>query len=329
MLQVRGATSVLGGVMVLDHVDLDVPTNSVAALLGASGSGKSTLLRTIAGLQPRAHVTWNGRVLDEVPVHERPFGLMFQDHALFPHLDVGANVAFGLRMHHHPDPASRVAEVLELVDLAGFQRRDPATLSGGESQRVALARALAPGPELLMLDEPLGALDRELKDRLLDELGALLRELATTAIYVTHDHDEARTVADSVTILENGCVLQSGPIRTVWDHPASSAVARFLGYEAEAEIAVQDGIWTTPWGTMRGWGIEDGTHTIVIPPHAVEFSRAGQLAGSAESHRYVGGRAELRVSGNGSSLTGPSDGAPPPRGTRLNFDIHPGSVLRF
>ncbi len=179
MLEVRGLTVRYDGAApaALDEVDLDVDPGEVVAVLGPSGCGKSTLLRAVAGLVPveQGSVSLAGRDLDGVATHERGVGLMFQDYALFPHRDVGDNVAFGLRMRGvaRRDRDERVAELLDLVGLPGAERRSVAALSGGERQRVALARALAPAPGLLMLDEPLGALDRSLRDRLVLELGEL------------------------------------------------------------------------------------------------------------------------------------------------------------
>jgi thiamine transport system ATP-binding protein len=190
---------------VLDHVSLAVKTGEIVALLGPSGCGKSTLLRVIAGLQvPDAGtVRWDGDELSGVPPHRRGVGLVFQDLQLFPHKDVGANVAFGLRMQgaSRGATASRVALLLDMVGLPGFERRRVATLSGGEAQRVALARALAPEPHVLLLDEPLGALDRDLHDRLAVEVRDLLRHVGITAIHVTHDLEEARTIGDRLVVL--------------------------------------------------------------------------------------------------------------------------------
>jgi thiamine transport system ATP-binding protein len=190
---------------VLDHVSLAVKTGEIVALLGPSGCGKSTLLRVIAGLQvPDAGtVRWDGDDLSGVPPHRRGVGLVFQDLQLFPHKDVGANVAFGLRMQGagRGATASRVALLLDMVGLPGFERRRVATLSGGEAQRVALARALAPEPRVLLLDEPLGALDRDLHDRLAVEVRDLLRHVGITAVHVTHDVEEARTIGDRLVVL--------------------------------------------------------------------------------------------------------------------------------
>ncbi len=224
-----GTTAVRG-------VSLDLAPGEVLALLGPSGCGKSSLLRAVAGLEPVAagSVSWGGRDLAGVPVHRRGFGLMFQEGQLFPHRDVAGNVAFGLRMAgvRRAAASDRVAELLELVGLAGYAQRPVATLSGGERQRVALARALAPEPQLLLLDEPLSALDRGLRDRLAGDLRAALVTTGTTALFVTHDHDEAFTVADRVAVMDAGRLLQVAAPEDLWRAPASRRVAEFLGYQA-------------------------------------------------------------------------------------------------
>lgn len=200
MLEVRGVVVVFGDRTVLDHVDLDVSDGEVVALQGPSGAGKSTLLRVIAGLLvPQAGTVRSGGVdITDLPPHRRGIGMVFQDEQLFPHRDVGQNVEFGLRMQHRPkaERAARVAELLELVGLPGVERRSVTSLSGGEAKRVALARSLAPAPPVLLLDEPLTGLDRELHDRLADDLARVLRATGTSALMVTHDADEAARVAD-------------------------------------------------------------------------------------------------------------------------------------
>jgi thiamine transport system ATP-binding protein len=205
MLEVRDVTVSFGGPPVLDGVSLAAAEGEVVALLGPSGSGKSTLLRVIAGLivPDGGSVLVDGRDITEVPTHKRGIGMVFQDEQLFPHRDVRANIAFGLQMQRQPANTidRRVAEMLELVGLDGFGRRDVASLSGGEAKRVALARSLAPAPRAVLLDEPLTGLDRELHDRLAVDVGRILRAAGTTAVLVTHDHDEATAVADRVVRL--------------------------------------------------------------------------------------------------------------------------------
>jgi ABC-type Fe3+/spermidine/putrescine transport system ATPase subunit len=209
-----------------------VDAGETVCLLGASGSGKSTLLRIIAGLEPleAGRVLWDGADLAPTPPHARDFGLVFQDYALFPHLTVFDNVAFGLRMRNLPkvEIQNRVAESLETVTMRGFESRRVTELSGGEQQRVALARALAIRPRLLMFDEPLGALDRSLKEDLLNELRSILRHTNIPAIYVTHDQEEAFAIADRVLLLHEGVIVREGSPAQVWNDPQSAWVARFL-----------------------------------------------------------------------------------------------------
>ncbi|MCU1504180.1 MAG: putative thiamine ABC-transporter ATP-binding protein [Ilumatobacteraceae bacterium] len=207
MLELRDLTVRFGDRTIVDELSIAVGAGEVIALVGPSGSGKSTVLRVIAGLlQPDAGtLVIGGRDVSTLPAHLRRVGMVFQDDQLFPHLDVAGNVAFGLRMRHDPRRTvdRRVAEVLQLVGLAGFGPRRVGRLSGGEAKRVALARSLAPSPAVLLLDEPLTGLDRELHDRLVVDLAALLRETGTTAVLVTHDLEEAAAIADRVVRLPN------------------------------------------------------------------------------------------------------------------------------
>jgi ABC-type Fe3+/spermidine/putrescine transport system ATPase subunit len=216
----------------LRGISFSVAEGETVCLLGASGSGKSTLLRMIAGLEnpERGQILFSGHDLAQTPTHLRDFGLVFQDYGLFPHLNVFDNVAFGQRMRNLPadEIKSRVAALLKKVNLTGFESRKTTDLSGGEQQRVALARALAPQPRLLMFDEPLGALDRTLKESLLQELRSILHETKIPAIYVTHDQDEAFAVADRILLLHDGEIVRAGTPAEVWSNPGSAWAARFL-----------------------------------------------------------------------------------------------------
>ncbi|MBM3661110.1 MAG: ABC transporter ATP-binding protein [Actinobacteria bacterium] len=258
MLEVAGLVVRYDRVPALDGVDLRVGDGEVVCVLGPSGGGKSTLLRTVAGLEAPAEgaIAWDGRDLRDVPPHLRRFGLMFQDHALFPHRDVAGNVGFGLRMQGIDAPTirARTDELLTLVGLPGFADRPVRSLSGGEQQRVALARALAPNPRLLMLDEPLGALDRALRERLVDELRAIFLRRERAVLLVTHDHEEAFALADRVVVLRDGRVEQDADAATVWARPATAFVAGFLGYNVTtafgSQIAVRpEGLTLTPDGS--------------------------------------------------------------------------------
>lgn len=233
MLEVDALNVHLGGNHILRDVSLTVADGDTVAVLGPSGSGKSTLLRAIAGLVPVASgsITWDGRDVTKVPTHLRGFGLMFQGYALFPHMDVAGNVGFGLRMAGAPpaEVANVVESALERVGLSGFGDRTIADLSGGEKQRVALARTLAPEPEFVMLDEPLGALDRSLRERLLVETRKILRDKGVTALVVTHDRDEASALSHRLALMRDGTIVQSGTLDEILTRPADDWVDGFLG----------------------------------------------------------------------------------------------------
>ncbi|WP_344397616.1 ABC transporter ATP-binding protein [Streptomyces vastus] len=276
MLTLDEATVRFGRRPALDAVGLDVAEHEIVCVLGPSGSGKSTLLRVVAGLQPldSGWVFLDGRDLGGVPAHKRGVGLMFQDHQLFPQRDVGGNVAFGLRMHGASKAQQdvRVRELLELVGLPGAASRAVASLSGGEQQRVALARALAPRPRLLMLDEPLGQLDRSLRERLVVELRELFGELGTTVLAVTHDQGEAFALADRVVVMRDGRIAQSGTPLEVWQRPADEFVARFLGFENVADASVSGEAADTPWGKVPvPDGAPQGEVTLLIRPAGVRL----------------------------------------------------------
>jgi len=240
----------------LKGISFSVGAGETVCLLGASGSGKSTLLRIVAGLEtPEAgRLCWDGEDLAPVPAYRRGFGLVFQDYALFPHLNVFENVAFGLKMQNLPSGTIklRVTNALEQVNLSGFEGRDVTDLSGGEQQRVALARALAPRPRLLMFDEPLGALDRNLRERLIDELRRILHTSRIPAIYVTHDQEEAFSLADRVLLLHEGQIVRDGTPAEVWREPGSAWAANFLETGNIFEGVLRpDGVVESPWGALR------------------------------------------------------------------------------
>jgi len=232
MLEVKDIWKSYQGQPLLRSISFRVAAGETVCLLGASGSGKSTLLRIIAGLEfaEQGQVLWAGEDLASVPPHRRVFGLVFQDYALFPHLTVAGNIAFGLQMLDLPrdEIDGRVMRTLDKVNLAGFEDRRVTELSGGEQQRVALARALAPDPRLLMFDEPLGALDRNLREQLMAELRRILRLSGVPAIYVTHDQEEAFFLADRVLLLHEGRIIREGTPAEVWTDPGSVWAARFL-----------------------------------------------------------------------------------------------------
>jgi thiamine transport system ATP-binding protein len=262
MLRVESVTVRFDGKPALDGASIDVADGEVVTLLGPSGSGKSTLLRVITGLQRPDHgsVLLDGEDLGTVPPHRRGIGLVFQDHALFHHRDVAGNIAFGLRMRNDDSDRveRRVREVLALVGLSGLERRSIATLSGGEQQRVALARALAPEPRVLLLDEPLGSLDRRLRDRLLEDLDELFARLGVTALYVTHDQAEAFALGDRVAVMREGRVVQTGTPDELWAGPSDADVARFLG------LSVHDGVAIRPEAVdvRLATGVEPGDGVV-------------------------------------------------------------------
>ena len=339
LLEIVDVAKSFGETPVLRGVSFGVERGEIVCLLGPSGCGKTTLLRLVAGLEQAdaGRVCFDGRDLAQVPIHERGFGLMFQDFALFPHKNVFDNVAFGLRMSGMEKDAlrRRVAEMLDLVDLRGYDTRRVHELSGGQQQRVALARSLAPSPALLMLDEPLGSLDRTLREELMGELRRILKTVVVppraapadsvpehsqsrrsmTAIYVTHDQQEAFAVADRVILLNTGRIEQEGPPVALYRRPANRFVARFLGMHnlltgrllsdpQASEVAVM-----TPIGTLRGLTAapaltQGDAVTVVVRPDAarwmqpVEDKRPSEnmLHGQLRALSFRGSQVKIEVS---------------------------------
>lgn len=311
MLRVDELTVRFGDVVAVDRVSLQSAAGERLAVLGPSGCGKSTLLRAIAGLEPASGtVTIDGVDLASVPPDRRPVGMMFQDHALFPHRTVEQNVAFGLRMAgiDTDEQRRRVGELLGLVGLDGFGPRSIATLSGGEAQRVALARALAPGPRLLLLDEPLGSLDRHLRERLIGDLPDVLASTATAAIHVTHDHDEAFAIGDRIAVMHAGRLLQAGSPQEVWTRPASLTVARVLGHTNE---------------------IDDGGETVVWRPDALVLDPDGPHEATVERVHFRGIDHDVRLRTDDGRPLRFSLADPLSSGDRVRFRIDPERVIRF
>ena len=333
MLEVTNLTVRFGDKTALDRVDLTVSDGEILAVLGPSGSGKTTLLRVIAGLQAQesGSLAWDGEPLDQVAAHERGFGLMFQDYALFPHRSVAGNVAFGLRMAGMaPDRIQeRVAVVLDWVGLPGYQDRSVGNLSGGEQQRVALARALAPAPRMLMLDEPVGSLDRGMRERLVGELRHLFVERGITTLYVTHDQEEAFGLADRIVIMKDGAVAQEGTPEQVWRQPADEWVARFLGFDNIADATLADGFAETSFGRFEVAGELFGRHRVVIRPDGFTVSEDGTIEGTVVTRSFRGGHYQLQVAtGAGALLEMEIDEHPVPTvGEAVRLRIDPDAVV--
>ncbi len=269
----------------LQDVSFTVQESETLCLLGPSGCGKTTLLRLLAGLEmpDEGRILLNGQDITLVPSHLRGFGLMFQEYALFPHKDVFGNIAFGLRMQglDRAAIASRVDRVLNLVGLVGFEHRDVNQLSGGERQRVALARSLAPQPLLLMLDEPLGALDRALRERLMDDLPDILRRAGVTTITVTHDQEEAFALGDRVVLMRDGRIVQIGTPEDVYRRPASVWSAQFLGLTNLLDASLVGQHVRTEVGTLQVAGMQASAWNskavlqMLIRPEAARLDDSG------------------------------------------------------
>ena len=317
MLELDGVTIAYDGVPAVRDAALSLPDGSVLAVLGPSGCGKSTLLRAVAGLEPVAagRISWDGRDLGATPTHRRGFALMFQDGQLFDHLTVARNVGYALRLRRvaHHDRERRVGELLDLVGLGGYAARMPATLSGGERQRVALARSLAAEPRLLLLDEPLSALDAGLRERLAGDLAEILRAAGTTTLLVTHDHEEAFTVADRLVVMRAGRIVQQGDIGEVWAAPVDPDTALFLGYarvldgDAAAHVLATGGLGPARAVALRRSALavapQGPLHGVVRSARAtpeqirlvVDLDGVGEVDAVASTDRHPGPGERVRV----------------------------------
>jgi len=284
IVRIEGATKRFGAVVAVDNVDLEIARGELFALLGGSGCGKSTLLRLLAGLETpdSGRILIDGEDMTGVPPHRRPVNMMFQSYALFPHMDVATNVGYGLRRDGAPksEIAARVAQVLALVRLEELGARKPSQLSGGQRQRVALARALIKRPKILLLDEPLAALDRKLREGTRFELVRLQEQLGLTFIVVTHDQEEAMSMASRLAVMNAGRIVQTGAPHELYEQPASRFVADFIGIANILEAGPGQ------WLALR---------PEKIALHAEPADAAHTMAGRIVDIAYEGGRSLYRV----------------------------------
>ena len=300
-LRVSGLHKSFGAVHAVAGLELEIEAGTICALLGPSGCGKTTALRLIAGLEDAdaGRIELAGRVLEgdgaAVAPEKRRIGMVFQDYALFPHLDVAGNVAYGLGRRRGGEGgrnSDRVREVLELVGLGSAAGRPVHELSGGQQQRVALARALAPTPELILLDEPFSNLDATLRERLREEVAAILRAAGVTTLFVTHDQAEALSVAERVAVMRDGVIEQAGTPEQVYARPASRWVAEFLGEVEVLEGELSGGVVAHELGTLQAdEGFAEGAVDVLVRPESVAIGLSGPPgASSAEvvDRRYYG-----------------------------------------
>ena len=323
MIEVSRVEKRFGHTQVLRGVDLTIARSEVVALLGPSGCGKTTLLRILAGLENPDHgsVSVDGVLLASatatIPPEKRNIGLVFQDFALFPHLRVDANVAFGLTHLPRPDRAPLVARTLARFDLEDLAHRYPHELSGGQQQRVALARALAPTPRVLLMDEPFSNLDTQLRRRLRVELRQTLRQIGIATIFVTHDQDEALSLADRVAVMERGQIAQCDTPEAVYRRPQSLAVARATGQLATLPGRAKDGRVDTILGPLHGHG-PDGEVTVIVRPEDLTLADTGVEA-TVIGRDYTGAELELWLDVSGHTLITrlPARGPLPEPGQRV------------
>jgi spermidine/putrescine transport system ATP-binding protein len=306
-LQIEGIRRAFGSVVALNSVSLDVKPGEFFSLLGPSGCGKTTLLRLIAGLdQPDAgSLVLDGENLLRLPANERPVNTVFQSYALFPHLTVYDNVAFGLRMKKNPatEIQRRVSAMLELVELKKLAARKPHEISGGQRQRVALARALVNEPRVLLLDEPLAAVDQKLRKQLQVDLLALQRRLALTFIYVTHDQEEALSLSDRVAVMNHGQIEQIGAPEEIYNHPKTRFVAEFLGNSNLVDAEIINGMARTSFGEIPlSNAPKNGKATLFFRPEKIRIG-PGPFTGIVEEIAFAGVTKHIVFRAAGVSLT--------------------------
>jgi ABC-type Fe3+/spermidine/putrescine transport system ATPase subunit len=332
------------GSPLLQDINFSLESGEILCLLGPSGSGKTTLLRLLAGLENEESGTILFQDIDIslIPPHKRNFGMMFQEYALFPHKNVAQNVAFGLEMQQHTtdEIERRVQKMLTLVGLKGFDDRKIDELSGGEKQRVALARSLAPEPELLLLDEPLGSLDKTLRDRLALEIRTILKSFQVTSIFVTHDQSEAFSVADKVAILHDGILQQFDTPENIYRYPANSSVASFLGFrnllpgKFDSNSIFQCNSFRLHLGNIPSFPSTDATllirpegATLKEPPGA--GSKKWAITGKIIKRQFQGSTYKVTLISDGEELVFelPLDPQVPNIGCSIHLDLSPSSLV--
>ncbi len=302
-LQLVRLTKRFGDHTAILGLSLAVERGTVLALLGPSGSGKTTTLRLLAGFETpdEGSILVDGKDVTDLAPAKRRFGMVFQHYALFPHLSVEQNVAFGLVGWTREERCSRVAEVLRMVDLAGFEQREVTALSGGQQQRVAVARALAPEPTVLLLDEPLSNLDPGLRERTRHELRAALEQSGVTTVFVTHEQEEAFALGDQVAVIHDGVLEQVGPAPELYERPGTHFVATFVGRASvlrgamvdERTVRVVDGV---VWPASSPSPVSPGQRvSVVVRPESFRLVESGGIEGRVVDRRYLGARAFFHV----------------------------------
>jgi putative spermidine/putrescine transport system ATP-binding protein len=326
------------GTMAVDPLDLDIAAGETVVILGPSGCGKTTTLRMIAGLEapdPGGKIYFGDDDVTAIPIERRNVGMVFQSYALFPNLDVIGNIAYGLRLRGvaKAERTRRARELMSMMHLDKFATRRIDQLSGGQKQRVALARALAVEPRVLLLDEPLTALDAQLRDALRFEINALLRRLGITTVYVTHDQGEAMSLADRIIVMDHGRIAQSGSPREIYARPATRFVGDFIGTMNRIRGQVLAGSFVCPAGVIDGVSLAVGCEEILFRPEAVSLGAPGigGLAGTITSVAYMGNCTRLLVDGFGGPpvIVECSDEREFRNGQQVALHIRPNALLAF